>query len=42
MFEWIIKLFGKYQGQSKINHGTFKGTYDIYYFLGKVYEIKVE
>lgn len=40
MLNWIIKLFGNYCDTTTVNRGSFKGKYDVYYFLGKYHEIK--
>lgn len=42
IFKWIVKLFGIYKGTSKICRGALKGKYEVYDFLGKIYEFKVD
>ena len=37
----IIKTFGKFLGETRIYKGAFKGTYEVYRFLGETYEFKI-
>ena len=40
--EFLIRLFGEYKGKTHITKGAFKGTYNVYRFLGNTYEFKID